>query len=215
MNASAPVTELHLLPPEWYLSEDVVALARSLLGKVITTSIDGIDTAAYITETEAYRGPEDRASHAWSNRRTARTEVMFHSGGVAYVYLCYGIHHLFNVVTGPADVPHAILIRAVQSIQGEEHMLNRRSLLKPRRNWLTGPGSAARALGITTKHSGLLLADPLSPLQIRDAGVTVAPTDIITGPRIGVDYAGEDAMLPWRFHVNSVFPQQKHRSTHR
>ncbi len=116
------------IPLHWYLREDVVNLAQELLGKVIRTEFDGVVTSAIITETEADRGPEDRASHAWNNRRTARTETMFAEGGVAYVYLCYGIHHLFNVVTGPKDLPHAVLLRAVEPVEGLEAMLQRRGL---------------------------------------------------------------------------------------
>lgn len=174
-------------------------LAQELLGKVIRTEFDGVVTSAIITETEAYRGPEDRASHAWNNRRTARTETMFAEGGVAYVYLCYGIHHLFNVVTGPKDLPHAVLLRAVEPLEGLEAMLQRRGLEKPRKGWLRGPGSAARALGLHTAHSGQPLHDPLGNILILDAGHAVRREDILAGPRVGVDYAGEDAKLPWRF----------------
>lgn len=187
------------LPPDWYLGEDVVGLARELLGKVIRTEIGGVVTTALITETEAYRGPEDRASHAWNNRRTARTEVMFAQGGVAYVYLCYGIHHLFNVVTGPKDLPHAILMRGVEALEGEDVMLRRRGLQRPRKGWLTGPGSAAKALGLHTGHTGSTLYGAKGDIIIRDAGIAVAEQDILAAPRVGVDYAGADAMLPWRF----------------
>jgi DNA-3-methyladenine glycosylase len=205
--SSNPVRNIPLLPTEWYLQDDVVTLARELLGKLVLTTLEGTPTAAFITETEAYRGPEDRASHAWGGRRTARTEVMYQPGGVAYVYLCYGIHHLLNVVTGPADIPHAVLIRAIHPFHGMEHMLARRNLSKTRRYWLTGPGCAARALGIRTHHSGLPLSSELSPLQIRDAGIPISQEDILASPRVGVDYAGEDALLPWRFRIgNAHFP---------
>lgn len=191
---------MHLpLPPEWYLDEDVVGLARRLLGKVIHTEIDGLVTSALITETEAYRGPEDRASHAWNNRRTARTEVMFAQGGVAYVYLCYGIHQLFNIVTGAKDLPHAVLLRGVEALEGEETMLRRRGLQRPRKGRLTGPGSAAKALGLHTGHTGSPLHGAEGPISIRDAGITPEEKDIQAAPRVGVDYAGEDALLPWRF----------------
>lgn len=189
----------HLLPPDWYLREDVVNLAQEMLGKVIRTEFDGIVTSAIITETEAYRGPEDRASHAWNNRRTARTETMFAEGGVAYVYLCYGIHHLFNVVTGPADLPHAVLLRAVEPLEGEAAMLQRRGLEKPRKGWLTGPGSAARALGLHTGHTGLPLHEAGGEITIFDEGHLVPDDEIQAAPRVGVDYAGADALLPWRF----------------
>lgn len=190
---------MRLLPPDWYRSEDVAGLARELLGKVLETRFDGQVVRAAITETEAYRGPEDRASHAWNNRRTARTEVMFAPGGVTYVYLCYGIHHLFNVVTGPAEIPHAVLVRGVHPLEGETHMLARRGLARPRRGWLEGPGSAARAMGLRTVHSGLTLWQRDSPVTLWDEGLKPAAEEILIGPRVGIDYAGEDALLPWRF----------------
>lgn len=190
---------MRLLPPEWYHSEDVVTLARDLLGKVLETRFEGHPVRAMITETEAYRGPEDRASHSWNNRRTARTEVMYAAGGVAYVYLCYGIHHLFNVVTGPAGIPHAVLVRGLHPLEGEAHMLARRGLVRPRRGWLDGPGSAARAMGLHTTHSGLSLWKMDSPVTLRDAGALPSPDEILVGPRVGIDYAGLDALLPWRF----------------
>jgi DNA-3-methyladenine glycosylase len=114
------------LPADFYLRTDVVQIARELLGKVLVTAFDGHRTAARISETEAYRAPDDRASHAFGNRRTARTEVMFQPGGRAYIYLCYGIHHLFNVVTAPADVAHAVLVRAAEPLEGEAIMRERR-----------------------------------------------------------------------------------------
>lgn len=194
---------LQLLQASYYLGEDVVGLARDLLGKVLVTHFDGITTSGIITETEAYRGPEDRASHAWKNRRTSRTEVMFSAGGSVYVYLCYGIHHLFNVVTGPVGLPHAVLIRAIQPAVGEEVMLYRRGLSSPRKGWLTGPGTVAQALKINTSHSGLRLDDPNSPLQLFDAGITVPSSQILSSPRVGVQYAGDDALLPWRFRFST------------
>jgi DNA-3-methyladenine glycosylase len=192
-----------LLPASYYLDEDVVGLARDLLGKVLVTHFDGLTTSGIITETEAYRGPEDRASHAWNNRRTARTDVMFSAGGSVYVYLCYGIHHLFNVVTGPVGLPHAVLIRAIQPAVGEEAMLYRRRLSAPRKGWLTGPGTVAQAMHIKTYHNGLRLDDPNSPLQLFDAGITVPSSQILSSPRVGVQYAGADALLPWRFRFST------------
>lgn len=192
-----------LLPASYYLDEDVVGLARDLLGKVLVTHFDGITTSGIITETEAYRGPEDRASHAWNNRRTARTDVMFSAGGSAYVYLCYGIHHLFNVVTGPSGLPHAVLIRAIQPTVGEEIMLIRRGLASLRKGWITGPGTVTQALNINTSHSGLRLDDMNSPLQLFDTGTIIPTSLILSGPRVGVQYAGADALLPWRFRFST------------
>ena len=113
------------LPRSFYLATDVVDLARELLGKVILTEVDGLRTSAIITETEAYAGETDKASHAFGGRRTARTEVMYAQGGTAYVYLCYGIHHLFNVVTNQRDVPHAVLVRAAAPLEGITVMQDR------------------------------------------------------------------------------------------
>lgn len=190
-----------MIPASYYLSEDVVRLAQDLLGKILLTRFEGVITIGIISETEAYKAPEDRASHAWNNRRTVRTEVMFATGGTSYVYLCYGIHHLFNVVTGPKDLPHAVLIRAIEPLEGEETMLARRGIPTPRKRWLTGPGSAAQALGLRTHHSGLRLDDPQSPVQLWDYNIRINPSTIVTGPRVGVESAGEDALLPWRFRI--------------
>jgi DNA-3-methyladenine glycosylase len=179
----------------FYLDDDVVAIARDLLGKVLVTRLDGRRTTGIITETEAYAGIHDRASHAWNGRRTARTEVMYAKGGTAYVYLCYGIHHLFNVVTNVEGVPHAVLVRAVHPLEGIDIMRERRQ----GRLVTNGPGTVSSALGIRTTHTGTdLLGDTI---WIEDHGIAVPRKHIIVGPRIGVDYAGSDALLPYRFRV--------------
>ncbi len=184
------------LPRSFYTGNDVTGIARALLGKVIVTRIDGRTTAAAITETEAYAGITDRASHAWNGRRTARTEVMYAQGGTAYVYLCYGIHHLFNVVTNTKDMPHAVLVRAVKPVDGIAIMHQRRN----GNHTTNGPGTLSTALGIRTMHTGTdLLGDVI---WIEDRGITVPQRHIISGPRIGVDYAGADALLPYRFRVS-------------
>lgn len=188
-----------LLPQEYYLTEDVVTLARDLLGRHLVTFIDNIKTVGIITETEAYRGPEDRASHAWNNRRTNRTEIMFGPGGHAYIYLCYGIHHMFNVVSGSEGTPHAILIRAIEPHDGVAAMLARRKSVAPRKRWTGGPGTAAQALGLHTRMSGARLFDPASLIQIHSGNAQPRSEEIQIGPRVGIDYAGEDAALPWRF----------------
>lgn len=186
-----------LLPPEFYLRTDVVQIAKDLLGKILFTEIDGIISSGKIVETEAYRGPDDRACHAWNYRRTPRTEVMFGAGGHAYVYICYGIHHLFNVVTAPADDAHAVLIRAVEPIENVEFMLARRGFSKPIPALTAGPGALSKALGITTDLNGVNLYAPDSPIRILDAGYKVEK--IMEGKRIGVESAGESAHWPWRF----------------
>lgn len=186
-----------ILPPSFYLNEDVVQVAKDLLGKVIVTKIDGITTSGIITETEAYAGVTDKASHAYGGRRTNRTEIMYARGGVAYVYLCYGIHHLFNVVTNVQDIPHAVLVRAIEPVKGIDTMLQRRKKTKLQPQLTSGPSAMSMALGIHTSHTGLSLAKGI--ITIHDEGINVE--DIIATTRIGVDYAKEDALLPYRFYI--------------
>ena len=185
------------LDKAFYHREDVVQLGRELLGKVLCTHLEDRVTRAIITETEAYAGVSDRASHAFGGRRTRRTEPMYAVGGIAYVYLCYGIHHLFNVVTGPADTPHAILVRAAEPLDGQDVMQERRGKRKVDNTLLAGPGSLARALGISTALTGeSLLADRL---WIEDQNISVPDASVTVGVRVGVDYAGEDAARLYRF----------------
>ncbi len=188
-----------ILPASFYMREDVVRIAKELLGKVLVTELEGCYTAGMITETEAYAGAGDKASHAWNNRRTRRTEVMYRPGGAAYVYLCYGIHHLFNVVTNGQDVPHAVLVRGIEPLEGIDHMLQRRGKSSLQRTLTAGPGALSAAMGILTLHTGSSLQGPL--LYIEDRGIQVSHRDIITTPRIGVDYAGADAARPYRFYI--------------
>ena len=188
-----------VIPKSFYCRDDVVDISRELLGKVLCTDIGGVQTAVVITETEAYAGVTDKASHAYGDRRTRRTEPMYGPGGVAYVYLCYGIHHLFNVVTNVEGVPHAILVRAGKAHAGLPAMLERRGKAAPDRTLLAGPGSLARALGITTALTGSSLTD--GPIRIEDHGLHVDKSHISVGPRVGIDYAGEDAGRPYRFQL--------------
>jgi DNA-3-methyladenine glycosylase len=187
------------LDPSFYQSEDVVMLAKLLIGKLLVTRFDGELTSGIIVETEAYRGAVDKASHAYGNRRTGRTEIMFASGGLAYVYLCYGIHHLFNVVSGSAGVPHAILIRAIEPFEGKDIMLLRSGKKKWDNSIGSGPGNVTKALGIHTSHTGTSLLG--GEIFIADNGISFQDTEIVSTPRIGVDYAGEDAALHYRFVV--------------
>ena len=187
------------LPASFYRDDDVVALSRKLLGKVLRTCIEGIHAGVVITETEAYAGVGDRASHAFGGRRTKRTEPMYAPGGIAYVYLCYGIHHLFNVVTGPMDTPCAVLVRAGTAFLGEAAMAERRDRGVDDPALLAGPGSLSRALGITTALTGLSLGG--ETVWIEDHSIEVPENVIQIGPRVGVDYAGVDAALPYRFRV--------------
>lgn len=196
-----------ILPLDYYKSHDVVFLSRDLLGKFLFTQIDSIITGGMIIETEAYRAPEDRASHAYGNRRTKRNEIMYSEGGVSYVYQCYGIHALFNIVTNDIGIPHAILIRAIEPTVGIDEMLRRRKKDKIDRTLSGGPGTLTQALGITCKDNGLSLAGPR--IWIENRGVYVPPESIISSPRVGVDYAGEDALLPWRFRLDSLQNSKK------
>jgi DNA-3-methyladenine glycosylase len=190
---------MHKLDNAFYDRPGVVTVARDLLGKVLVTEFDGRRTSGRIVEVEAYNGVGDRASHAWSGRRTRRTEVMFGAGGTAYVYLIYGIHHLFNVVTNKKDIPHAVLIRALEPMEGIE-VMRKRFEKEPAPYSLTrGPGNLSRALGLRTVHTGAsLLGDEI---WIGDDGYRPKRSEIIAGPRIGVDYAGVDAGLPYRFFI--------------
>ncbi|MGV3636858.1 MAG: DNA-3-methyladenine glycosylase [Flavobacteriales bacterium] len=184
------------LPRSFYRGRDALQAARDLLGMALVTTMDGERTAGLITETEAYLGTGDRASHAFGGRRTPRNEMMYAAGGVAYVYLCYGIHHLFNVVVHSKDVPHAVLIRAIHPVEGHAIMRRRRGS-----KTLTtgGPGTLTQALGIRTQHNGTDLTN--GSIRIEAVGVAIPEDGILVGPRIGVDYAGEDARLPYRFRV--------------
>jgi DNA-3-methyladenine glycosylase len=187
------------LERSFYRRDDVVQISRELIGKVLCSRINGAVTKALITETEAYAGAGDKASHAYGGRRTRRTEPMFAEGGIAYVYLCYGIHHLFNVVTAAADTPHAVLIRAGQPLEGLRLMRRRRGKQATEKNLLAGPGSLAQALGITTKSTGECLLNGC--IWIEDHGIAIHQDLVRQGPRIGVDYAEEDALRPYRFAV--------------
>ncbi|KAB2915423.1 MAG: DNA-3-methyladenine glycosylase [Bacteroidetes bacterium] len=190
------------LTPDFYLREDVLQIARDLIGKELITNINSTITSGIITETEAYAGVVDRASHAYGGRRTNRTETMYAAGGISYVYLCYGIHHLFNVVTNVKEVPHAVLIRNIQPLKGLETILERRRKKKIDKTLSTGPGTMSEALGIKTLHNGFDLTG--DTVWIEDAGITIANETVKITPRIGVDYAGEDAKLPYRFLAEKI-----------
>ncbi len=190
------------LQRSFYLRENVLTIARELLGKVIVTGNRGDRTAGIITETEAYAGMHDRASHAFGGRRSLRNEQMYAKGGTAYVYVCYGIHKLFNIVTNVEDVPHAVLIRAVHPIEGEPLMLERRRIVKaPRRPGQVagGPGTLTSALAIGMEHNGIDLVNGI--IAIEDRGYTIPAGSIRIGPRIGIEGSKEAALLPYRFRV--------------
>ncbi|HYO20973.1 MAG TPA: DNA-3-methyladenine glycosylase [Flavisolibacter sp.] len=186
------------LPLQFYLREDVLAIAKELLGKVLVTNWNGEYTSGRIVETEAYAGELDKASHA-SKGRTERTEVMFGSGGKAYVYLCYGVHQMFNIVTSKEGEPHAVLIRAIEPIEGKELMLQRAGKKKWDETITSGPGRVGKTLGFHTSQCGLSLVG--NELYIADDGFEVKEEDIVSSPRIGVDYAGEHAEWHYRFYI--------------
>ncbi|MGB3618098.1 MAG: DNA-3-methyladenine glycosylase [Catalinimonas sp.] len=192
----------NLLPPSFYERDDVVRIARELLGMRCVSRVGGVPTAGEIVETEAYRGHDDRACHACDRRTgqtrpTPRTATMFGPAGRAYVYLCYGIHHLLNVVTNRAGRADAVLIRGLYPAEGLDVMRERRN---HQPNLTTGPGNVTQALGITTAHNGLDLRG--DTLWIEDRGLRPPPETIRAAPRVGVDYAGEDALRPWRFRID-------------
>lgn len=175
-----------LLTESFYQREDVVSIAIELLGKhLVVHDGDGSSMSGRIVEVEAYNGVTDRASHAFGGRRTSRTETMYLPGGHCYIYLCYGIHHLFNVVTGEADVPHAILIRGIEL---SDPVMGR------------GPGKLSKSMGITTDLNALALDGQTIGIYEEEREYR-GGTDIYATPRIGIDYAGEDAALPYRFFI--------------
>lgn len=187
------------LPFSYYLNQDVLFLAKDLLGKVLFTQINGEITAGIIVETEAYFGIQDKASHAYGGRRTNRTETLYQQGGVSYVYLCYGIHNLFNVVSSVEGEPHAVLIRAIEPLVGLEIMETRRKIAATKAAISSGPGSAAKALGIDRTFNEKELSG--EEIWIEDHAIRYTPDQIAAVPRVGVAYAQEDALLPWRFFV--------------
>lgn len=187
------------LTAAFYQQKDVVKIARQLLGKMLVTEIDGIRTAGRIVETEAYAGVTDKASHAWNERRTNRTAVMYNPGGLAYVYLCYGIHYLFNVITNVKDTPHAVLIRALEPVDGID-MMKARFLPHLTQNVTAGPGNLSKALGINTALTGESLTG--NKVWIEDAP-NLPDEQVVADTRVGVAYAGEDAYLPYRFSVKN------------
>ena len=195
-----------ILPYFFYSREDVVLIARELIGKVLVSRINGITTSGIIYETEAYNGIIDSASHAFGGRRTARTEIMYHDGGTAYVYLCYGVHSLFNVVTNRKDIPHAVLIRAINPLDNADIMLKRAGKPKLTKNIGDGPGKVAKLLGIHFSDTGSSLLRKSANITddgiwIEDRGIMIDPSAIGAFARIGVEYAGKDADLPYRFRT--------------
>ncbi len=194
------MTENHRkLKRSFYDRDDVVKIARELLGKILVTKIDGVRSSGRIVETEAYAGFNDRASHAFGGRRTARSEHLYGAPGTIYVYICYGMYHLFNVITNKKDIPHGVLIRALEPLEGLENMQKRTNKFSADYTITKGPGNLSLAMGMSKLHSG---CDILSEeIFIEDDGLRYKKDQIIVTKRIGVDGAGKDAELPYRFIV--------------
>ena len=186
------------LTREFYTRHDVLEVARDLLGQVLVVPDKrGRRVAGLIVETEAYRGPEDRASHAFNGRRTQRTETMYGIGGTAYVYFVYGMYYQFNVVTNVENVPHAILVRALEPVEGLE-VIRRRRRSRSEHELTSGPGRLCLALGIDRR---LDKADLLGEQVWIEEGIAVPARRIARGPRIGIDYAERWVNKPWRFWI--------------
>ena len=186
------------LPREFYTRPDVLEVARDLLGqKLVVPNKNGSRVAGIIVETEAYRGPEDRASHAYNGRRTPRTETMYGLGGTAYVYFVYGMYNQFNVVTNSEDIPHAVLVRAVEPVEGLD-LIRRRRAGRSEYELTSGPGRLCVAMGIDRR---LDKADLLGERVWIEEGVSMSPGEIARGPRVGIDYAEQWIDKPWRFWV--------------
>jgi DNA-3-methyladenine glycosylase len=193
-----------LMDESFYQDEDVVYMAKKLLGKTMVTEIDGVLSSGMIVETEAYRGPDDRGCHAYGGRCTERTKTMFYSGGHAYVYICYGVHPMVNVVTGPEGYAHAVLIRAIQPLEGQDKMMERRSVRVQKPVLVNGPGKLTIALGIEKRMDGLKYYEKTSPLRLYDGLLDIPAEDIVSGPRVGMSkHVGECSHRPWRFYLRN------------
>ncbi len=187
------------IPLSFYERKDVVLIARQLIGKIIVTKFDNKQTSARIVETEAYVAHIDKASHSFGGRRTTRNEHMYSPAGTAYVYICYGLHHMMNIVTNEKDIPDAVLIRAVEPIEGINIMLRRTGKKTLDKTLTRGPGNVGKALGIFKHHSGNhLLGDKI---YLMDDGFKIPTENIGVSERIGVESAGKDALLPYRFYL--------------
>ena len=190
---------MYKLSIDFYNRDNVVQIAKELLGKILVTNFEGVLTSGRIVETEAYVGMADRASHSYGGKRTARNEHMYAQGGTAYIYVCYGIHQMFNVVTNKINVPDAILIRALEPMQGITAMLKRTNKQVPGYSLTKGPGNVGKALGFQKRYSGSLLTS--DEMFIAADEFIVTDEQVATSARIGVNYAAEDALLPYRFYL--------------
>jgi DNA-3-methyladenine glycosylase len=202
------------LPREFYTRSNILTVARQLLGRLLVVPApDGVRVSGIIVEAEAYRGPEDRASHAYRGRRTRRTETMYQVGGTAYVYFVYGMYCQFNVVTNVPGIPHAILVRALEPAEGIEWMRQRRRGA-PDHKLTNGPGKLCIALGIDlTLDRADLLSDRI---WVEEGRGRIPSSAIACGPRIGIEYAEGWVDRPWRFWIrNSPFVSHRGGSMHK
>lgn len=193
------------IDPHILRGDDVVALARWMLGKRLVTVVDHVKTSGIISETEAYSGDGDKASHASGGKITKRNKVMYEPGGAVYVYLCYGIHSMVNIVTNIKGNADAVLIRGITVEEGLQTILHRRQAQKYSDQITNGPGKVAQALAVSYRYSGILLDEPIADFHIwMEEGLPVKDDDIVVSKRIGVAYAGEDALKPWRFEIKKA-----------
>lgn len=199
------------LPLSFYSRKDVLTIAREMLGKVVYTNIDGKLTSGRVVETEGYVGMVDKASHAFGGRRTSKNEHMYHAPATAYIYVCYGVHQMLNIVTNEKDIPDAVLIRAIEPIDGLEIMSQRTGKSEQDPTITRGPGNVGKALGIHKRNSGIHLLDDV--IYLMDDGVELPKNSIGVSSRIGVGSAGDDALLPYRYYVKgNVYVSGKKRN---
>ena len=187
------------VPLSFYQRKNVVQIAKELLGKIVVTNFDGNITSGRIVETEAYIGITDKASHSFAGKRTSRNEHMYSAAGTAYIYICYGMHQMLNVVTNDKEIPDAVLIRAIEPLEGIEIMAKRTGKKESDKTITRGPGNVGKALGIFKHHSGLFLLD--EEIFLADDNKKIPKENIGVSKRIGVESAGADALLPYRFYV--------------
>ena len=186
----------------FYQRQNVLNISKDILGKLLCTKIDGEFTAGIITDIEAYRGLNDKASHAYNNKKTNRTKIMYEDGGITYVYICYGIHYLLNIITNKKNTPDAILIRGIKPVSGLKTMMDRRNNTIINKKFTSGPATVTQALGVNLNHNNTSLQKDL--IWIEDIDKKIKKHNIISSTRIGIDYAGDDALLPYRFYIKNI-----------
>ena len=192
---------MNKLPLSFYNRKDVLEIARDMLGKIVVTNINGLITSGRIVETEGYTGIHDKASHAFNGKRTSRNEHMYHAAGTAYIYVCYGLHQMLNIVTNAENIPDAILIRAIEPLDGLDIMAQRTGKKRTDLTITRGPGNVGKALGIHKSYSGIHLLDEV--IYLTQDGFKLEQDSIGISSRVGVESAGADALLPYRFYIKA------------